>query len=138
MDGVDQSMPRLRQDLFLLLQTGLLLAVTQVALRLLPFRVVRRLLIPQSRGRPGPSIPQIVRAVRVTGRCLPGCTCLPRALVAHFLLARAGEHPVLRIGLATDERGHLKGHAWVECRGRVVIGGARSSLEFTALLPFET
>lgn len=126
-------MPRLRADLFLLVEAGLLLLGAQVLLRLLPFRVVRRLLLRKAPRRNRLSTPRIVRAVRTASRCLPGSTCLPQALAAHFLLASAGEEPGLQIGLAVDEQGRVTGHAWIECRGRVVIGGTGSGSEFTRL-----
>ena len=55
---------------------------------------------------------------------VPRATCLTQALAAQVLLARLGERSVLRIGVARDERLGVRGHAWLEHRGRVVIGGA--------------
>ena len=63
-------------------------------------------------------------AVAVGSRYLPAITsCLPRALAAQVLLGRNGYHARLRIGVAKGEDGQLKAHAWVESKGRVVIGG---------------
>ena len=63
---------------------------------------------------------------RATAR-VPGATCLIQALATQILLARRGETSTLHIGAARDDRGGVKGHAWLEHRGRVVIGD--SSLE---------
>ena len=58
------------------------------------------------------------------------------ALDTQVLLSRRG-HPTLHhIGVAKGEEGCLEAHAWLESRGKVVIGG--SELErYTPLLALE-
>jgi hypothetical protein len=47
------------------------------------------------------------------------------------MLARRGYPAHLRIGVAKDEGGRLKAHAWVECEGNIVIG-SRGVSQYTA------
>jgi hypothetical protein len=52
------------------------------------------------------------------------------------LLARRGHPALLRIGVLKGEEGRLEAHAWLESKGRIVIGG--SELErFTPLVALE-
>lgn len=61
-------------------------------------------------------------AVRRASRLVPAPTCLVQALAAAWMLRGAGYEPTLYIGVATGEEG-FKAHAWLECDGRVLIGG---------------
>ena len=80
-----------------------------------------------------PPAERIAWAVRVVSRYLPGTrNCLVQSLAAQTMLARRGYSSHLRIGVAKDEEGRLKAHAWVECDGKIVIGGAGAS-QYTAL-----
>lgn len=113
---------------------------TRLSLWALPFRVVRAIVVPPSaRTRSPPSQPasteadaetsgtvtedleEIVNSVRSVSRFVPRATCLTQALVAQRLLARAGIDSALQIGV-TRGNGGLEAHAWVEHRGRAVIG----------------
>lgn len=51
-----------------------------------------------------------------------GGECLPRAFALQWLLARRGVATKLCIGVASDGS-PFPGHAWLESRGEVVIGG---------------
>ena len=83
------------------------------------------------------SLEQIAWAVAAASRCVPVATCLVQALAAQVLLGRRG-HPVeLHIGVARGARGRLEAHAWVESRGRVVIGGVDDLSRYTRLLALE-
>ena len=84
-------------------------------------------------GGPPLSTEQIIWAVAAAGRYLPGAAhCLPQALVIHDLLGRYGHSSVFQIGVARDERGLLKAHAWVESGGKVIAGQAVAA-EFVPL-----
>jgi hypothetical protein len=80
---------------------------------------------------------QVVWAVTVGSRYVPAATCLTQALVTQVLLSRRGHPASMRIGVARSEAGEFQAHAWVECRGRVVIGGAQAPLRFTPLPSLE-
>jgi hypothetical protein len=120
-------------DRRLLAAAGLFLAFAGVALKVLPFRTVCRLLPsrrPAAGGRQEGDdrlAQRVAWAVNAASRRLPGCRgCLPRALAARALLECRGAPARLRLGVARDaggDAGGLRAHAWVECRQQVVTGG---------------
>jgi hypothetical protein len=121
---------------WLLLRAWLLLGTIRVALWLLPFRVVQSLLAQPNPSSRSVEIEQIGWAVTVAAAYLPFARCLPQALAAQTLLLRHGYAADLRIGVARDFGDRLEAHAWVECDGRIVIGGSASSLaRYTPLPP---
>jgi hypothetical protein len=77
-----------------------------------------------SSAPPRHSPERIEWAVRAAARYLPGAACLPQALAAQYMLARAGYPAMLRIGFAVSNADELAGHAWVECSGSIVLDGA--------------
>jgi hypothetical protein len=119
----------------LLLKALLLLWVIRVGLWVVPFRVLRDRLyrlsdapaeVRRDDAESGPSPERIGWAVAAASRYVPRATCLVQALAGRLLLERQGHPASLRIGVARDdERGRFEAHAWLECRGRVVLGGAR-------------
>ena len=128
---------------YLLGQSVLLLGAIRLGLWLLPFRTVQHLVARTARKSPeaqeadGAIVDRVVWVVRVASRCVPNATCLTQALVTQVLLARRG-HPVhLRIGVTRSETGEFQAHAWVECQGRVVIGGASAPVRFTPFPPLD-
>ncbi len=112
---------------WLLVKAALLLGSTRLGLKLLPFRVLRRLV--ESLSRPSMrlaatdrfSTARIVWGVELVSRYVPA-TCLSRALSAQVLLARRGYPVLLHFG-AVKEGERLLAHAWLESAGQVVIGG---------------
>jgi hypothetical protein len=107
-----------------------LLAVTRLALWLLPFRLVHRAAaarrrVPSGRCRARATVPaeRIVWAVGAASRVVPRSTCLVRALAARRLLGRHGHPSELRLGVARGADGAFEAHAWLEQDGRVLIGG---------------
>jgi hypothetical protein len=114
----------------LLIKAAVLLQITSVGMRLLPFRTLRRLLALAQRARAGSRrvdripVERIAGAVEAADRHMPGeKTCLTQALAAQTLLVWQGYPAVLHIGAAKGEAGQLRAHAWVKSEGRVVIGG---------------
>jgi hypothetical protein len=77
---------------------------------------------------------QVVWAVTVASRYVPAATCLTQALATQILLSRRGHPTSLRIGVGRSEAGEFQAHAWVECQGRVVIGGIKALSRYTPLL----
>ena len=76
---------------------------------------------------------RIAWAVQAVSRYLPGMgNCLTQAIAAQVMLARRNYPAHLHIGVAKDEGGRLKAHAWVECEGKIVFGGAGVS-QYTPL-----
>jgi len=52
--------------------------------------------------------------------------CLSKALVAQFLLRRAGIPAQLRLGAARNQLKPFEAHAWIEVDGVTVVGGERT------------
>jgi len=116
-----------------LIQTLLLVIAIRVALWTIRFQLVRKIVenvwTPHRRApRKLPEINAIItdvsRSVCACARVVPGATCLTRALAAGVLLRYEGLHSTLRIGVARGAAGDgFRAHAWLECGGRVVVGG---------------
>jgi hypothetical protein len=116
-------------DLWLLVSAAVLVSNVRLGLSCLGYPRLRRVLAGMARARTGPgrratpSIERTAWAVGAASRLVPRATCLTQALAAQVLLRRQ-EHPArLCLGVARGEAGQLEAHAWVECAGRVVIGG---------------
>jgi len=73
-------------------------------------------------------------AVRTAARRVPKASCLTQALALETLLADAGHHAEVRIGVARRADGSFEAHAWVEFDGRILIG-ALPGMERFAVLP---
>jgi hypothetical protein len=122
----------------LALATLEIMLAVRVALWLVPFRRIRRVV--ESRG-PMRSIEgrvtarQIAWMVQVASRYIPRSTCLTQALTAQLLLNAAGIQNQLRIGVARGDQ--FESHAWIECEGRVLVGGAEQSARYTTILTLQ-
>lgn len=126
-----------RADRQLLWRALTLLVVTRWALELLPLATVHRLLdrVARLTAWPRPESPapdRVAWAVARASTWVPGVRCLSQALAGVTLLRSHGLPGQLRLGLARVD-GRVRGHAWVESEGRVVVGGAQ--FERYTLLP---
>jgi hypothetical protein len=104
----------------------LLMVAIRVCLLALPFQKVNKILSIISKRPPGRLAPDIESdeiswTVQAAG-FLPGATCLTRALAAKVLLAWRKQKTILRIGVAKEGQDALKAHAWLESKGKIVIG----------------
>lgn len=112
----------------LLIKAWLWLGAVRLMLWLMPFKSLQYFLAhagqrPMAKPAARAIQPErIVWAVEVAGRYIPRATCLPQALSAQALLKRAGFQADLCIGVAREGESQLTGHAWLESRGRVIIG----------------
>ena len=99
------------------------LIAARVALWTLPFARVQALVARAGArtGVPGAAPGRLAWAVETTARSIPKASCLTQALAAQVMLERAGEHPELKIGVATD-KGSFEAHAWLELHGRPLVG----------------
>ena len=68
-------------------------------------------------------VAHLVWAVRTTAAYIPRATCLTQALAAKYQLERSGHCARIHIGVA-KENGQFRAHAWLECEGEIVLGGA--------------
>ena len=80
---------------------------------------------------------RVVWAIMASSRLVPRCTCFVRALAAQMLFRREEVQTELRVGIAKDSNGRLKGHAWLEKNGEVLIGGMEDLSQYTLLPPLE-
>jgi hypothetical protein len=117
-------------DQRLLVKAALLLEAIKLVMRLVPFQVLRRLVDRAARAPMGmkrvdsASAERVAWAVQAASRHMVGeKTCLTQALAAQTLLTRRGYPALLRIGVVKNEGRVFQAHAWVECEGKVVIGG---------------
>jgi hypothetical protein len=124
-------------DRALLMRSFILIAAARLALWVLPFNVVRRMLVRRARQSSSSSATteKIGWAISAAKRFVPKGNCLPQALAAESLLTRWG-HPVeLRIGVVKTANGGLEAHAWVESAGRLVVGDLTQGLSTYTPLP---
>jgi hypothetical protein len=127
----------------ILIKATFWVAVVKLGLGRVPFATLRRLVTGGGRSarlasdRPIPH--QIAWAVTVASRYVPGpTTCLSRALTVQGMLARLGYPSRLHVGVIRGKQGDVEGHAWVECEGRILVGGTPSEIrQFTPLAVFD-
>lgn len=110
---------RLFRDAFLLLSL-VRLGLGWIPVRTLQRRIARRR--PSQGATPSWSQGEVIGAICLMSKGLPGMTCLVRAMAAAELLARSGHTASVVIG-AMKEGGELKAHAWVTEGDRVIMGG---------------
>jgi Transglutaminase-like superfamily len=113
----------------LLVQATLMLAGVRIALSLLPFRTLRRLLTRLAHVGSEKQVPikseidNFVWALGAAGRTFPTIgTCLTQALAGYAWLASRGYSTDLRIGVNHDSDGKFSAHAWLQ-RGEIVVMG---------------
>jgi hypothetical protein len=114
-----------RQERWLLAEAGVIVPIVRIALTLLPFRLVHRgIAAVTRRGSRTPfSTPSVIAwAVTAVAARVPAASCLTQALAATLLLARHGHISTLRVGVAKNDDGSLRAHAWLECGGRTILG----------------
>jgi len=85
-----------------------------------------------ARSAPNVDVDAIARAVSRAARRVPRATCLTQAIAASMMLGRRGVPATIRFGAAREPRGRFIAHAWVECQGRIVIGGVTSPQRYAA------
>ncbi len=122
----------------LLCRAAFLVGAIRIALWIMPFKSLRRMLAWKMAGerkapaRPRWSSERITWAVLAASRYVPNATCLAQALAAQLLLDREGYPTRLRIGARRDEEG-FQAHAWVESEGKTVVGGLKTA-RYTELM----
>jgi hypothetical protein len=114
-------------DRRLLVTAALLQAAIRLGLAVLSYRKLRglvdRLTLTSTPAAPPVSPERIAQAVTRASRAVPGATCLTQALAAQVLLEGRGHPARVRVGIGRAEGARLVAHAWVECDGRIVLGG---------------
>jgi hypothetical protein len=129
----------------LVVKATVLLTLVRLGLGRLPFTTLHRLLAGRHGGRRGVTTGDraltdlVVWAVDAASRHVPGrTTCLTRALTVQAMLAWGRYPSRLHVGVVRGRQGQLEAHAWVECDGRILVGGSASEIgEFTPLAAFD-
>jgi len=121
----------------LLMEALIVSASLRAALLVLPFRRAESLAC-RAAGRSESLLDpwQAAWAVSTASRVVPGATCLTRAMATRVMLARHGCPSSLHLGVRKHTRTGFGAHAWVESRGRVIIGATDDLEEFTPLVAF--
>ena len=115
-------------DRQLLVEAAVAVPMVRIGLTLLPFRIAHRGITAATRWlrRAAPTIPRdperVAWAVRTVAARVPRASCLTQALAANLLLVRHGYSPTLRVGVAKNDDGTLRAHAWLECGGASILG----------------
>ena len=111
-------------DRLVLAEALVCVSVIRLALWLVPFRFLR--LAPRVAARPAADTDRLTWAVLAAAAVVPDSTCLVRALAAQRLFARHGHASNLHIGVAPSVEEGLAAHAWLECRGAILVGGSNT------------
>jgi hypothetical protein len=112
----------------LLAEALLVVPLVRVALSLLPFRIVHRGIaaatrkLHRSTSSTSRTPERITWAVTTVAARVPRASCLTQALAATLLLVRYGHAATLRLGVAKEDDGTLRAHAWLESDGRAILG----------------
>ena len=114
-------------DRLLLAEAALVVPIVRLALTILPFRFVHRGVAAATRSlrRSAPTAraqERITWAVMVVAARVPAASCLTQALAATLLLVRHGHEATLRVGVAKNDDGTLRAHAWLESAGKAILG----------------
>ena len=123
------------------LRTLLLVAAIRIALWVLPFQRLQRVIsswqwVPLSVPINTP-VATLVWAVRAASRRVPGASCLTQSLALHCLLTRAGHRSQIRIGVAKDTEAGFGAHAWVEYAGQPLLSGPEEVMQYVRILTME-
>jgi hypothetical protein len=127
----------------LLLEALVLLALARMAVLLLPFRWVARVLGKQEAHTSVQDDPAKASHIRrigdmvcKTAKNVPWTSkCLDRAIAAKIMLARRGIPTTVYFGVNNDEKGQLAAHAWLRSGNSYVTGGEIRS-RFTVINSF--
>ena len=123
----------------LLFESAVLIAISRIGLRCLPFRWMNGWIDRESLKRrssrirsSSESVEEIVWAIGVASRAIPA-SCLAQAIAGTILLASRGNSASLHLGVMRGPHESLGAHAWVECDGRVVLGRNDRFEQYTPL-----
>ena len=109
------------QERLLVLRAVLVVATVSIALFAAGTRLAKHAGLLAARGTPTSPVERIAWAVAGVGACIPGTTCLIRAIALQAMLARTGHSCRVEIGVIKDPE--FRAHAWVVAGDRIVLGG---------------
>ena len=113
----------------LLLEAVVLLGISRIALRLMPFRHIARILdrslLTRKRDLPNRERKRrnVSWAITRGSRLLPGNTvCFPQGIAAHVMCRRRGIGTTLYYGVAIRPDTGLRAHVWLQDGSNGVVG----------------
>lgn len=142
---VQDARPGRWSDRFTLIEAGVLLSLSELAIRLLPFRWIAATLLRQDAGdsarREGASAKRNARRVRWAVTCAADRSpfrleCLARALAGRAMLRRRRVPSSLRLGARKGDASGLNAHAWLLV-GDVFVTGHEGHETFTEVARFD-
>jgi hypothetical protein len=125
-----------RGSRLLFLKTFIWILGCKVGLRITNYNFISKVLFGKSRdAKPqgtneeiDRTITNIISFVSLIGNGLFEGNCLCNAMVVKLMLARRNFPVNIRIGISCKGGHHLRGHAWVEKDGKILMGGNNSVL----------
>jgi hypothetical protein len=124
----------------LVLRTLLLVATIRVALWVMPFKRLQRVVESWNSSehrRNDLPVGRLVWAVRAASRRIPTASCLTQSLALQCLLTGAGHRSEVRIGVTKDAESGFGAHAWVECAGQPLLSGPEEVERYVQLFMVE-
>ena len=115
-------------------------ATLRISLWLIPFHLVHRSVerlaqrFAWRKSNDAIPIERVSWAIAATAARIPRASCLTQALAGRMLFSAYGYATTLRIGVAKDDVGGLRAHAWIESAGRAILGDPRTE-SFVPLAP---
>ena len=130
------------QDQILVVKATFLLILIRLGLKFLDLKTLRNQLKkisqPSQKSKTKAiSIYKTIWSITTASSYMPKVKCLARALAAKTLLEQQDYTATIRIGVAKDREQAFIAHAWVECKGRVVMGGIGNSISKYQVMPIE-
>lgn len=123
----------------LLFQALWLVILTRLILWIVPYRLFRKKIAGIINEEKNPAkvnwqkIKEITDSVKTVSRIVPSASCLTQAVAAFWMIKLHGQQSELKIGVAKAAQTKLTAHAWLEIRGRVVLGKLPSHQNYTVL-----
>lgn len=117
------------ENKILVMEATVLLLLTRLTIRFLPYRVLRKMLGRHKVVAVNQTVDEaLIRRIsyfinRVAPRMPIECTCLPQALTGKYMLKRRGIKSTLYIGLGPHKTQKLMGHAWLMVNHMTITGG---------------
>ena len=132
-----------REDKSLYLEATWRLGLARLAIGLLPFRRVRKMLVPRGEPECETEDPchlalarRIGRSVRTVANHLPwSCRCLVQTLAAKHMLDRRAIGNRVYIGVARDRETGMRSHAWVRV-GPLFVTGREGHEQYRVITDF--
>jgi hypothetical protein len=116
-----------RRDRFLICEAAVMLAAARLCALTVPLRVLAKWLsrMPDAAVSDPELVARVGKAIGMAARHVPwNAVCLPQAMAAKAMLVRRGQGSAFHLGATIGKDGRPDAHAWLECDGRIVTGGA--------------